>query len=312
MDDIGKEFGLDDIMLDGLDSSDEEETPIAPILPETHSLPFKSTLLHTEDDEDLLEKAPLKRMPFSTKVQQNLKFSKVYSVKVRPGKMYDPDNEIKNLQERLRLQELENERMTLAKLPSPNIEDCSLHLAFMFASPLVRKIYSTLDTLIQLDYYNEIADIEKSLKTIKNEVRYKVQVATSNNFRNMIADSPFALHFTGHGLENNQKSLGTAYEIHKNKGDILVLEDENGMADYLFETDLKKLVQLSNARNEFAHNYEVVFVSSCHSERTGKIFWNAGANHVICIKSSETILDKASLIFSRAFYKNLFMNKYSV
>lgn len=58
------------------------------------------------------------------------------------------------------------------------------------------------------------------------------------------------------------KALGSGYMQFKDKGDILLLEDENGMADYLFEKDLKKLVELSKANREFSHNYEVVFVSS--------------------------------------------------
>lgn len=115
---------------------------------------------------------------------------------------------------------------------------------------------------MQLDYQNEISGIEKQLKGVKHEVRYKVEVATISNFRSIIADAPFALHFTGHGIQSDQKALGSAYMQYKNKGDILLLEDENGMADYLFENDLKKLVQISKANREFTHNYEVVFVSS--------------------------------------------------
>jgi muramoyltetrapeptide carboxypeptidase LdcA involved in peptidoglycan recycling len=40
-------------------------------------------------------------------------------------------------------------------------------------------------------------------------------------------------------LSNDQKALGTSYQQYKDKGDILLLEDENGMADYLFAEDLK-------------------------------------------------------------------------
>lgn len=155
------------------------------------------------------------------------------------------------------------------------------HLAFLFASPLVRKMNSSLEMIMQLDYHNEILGIEKQLKDVKHEIRYKVDVATISNFRSVITDAPFALHFTGHGIQNDQKALGPAYMAYKNKGDILLLEDENGMADYLFENDLKRLVQISKANREFSHNYEVVFVSSCYSEFAGKIFLSSGARHVI-------------------------------
>ena len=102
------------------------------------------------------------------------------------------------------------------------------------------------------------------------------------------------------------------YESNKKRGDILLLEDENGMADYLFENDLKKLVQLTKANIEYSHHYEVVFVSSCHSEFTAKIFLATGAKHVICINRDDRISDKASLKFSQVFYDYIFIKKYSV
>lgn len=195
---------------------------------------------------------------------------------------------------------------------SPDRVEPSYHLAFMFASPLIRKVNKNLEAIMQLDYQQEIAGIEKVLKSSKHEIKYKVKVATTNNLRSVIADAPFALHFTGHGIENDRKSLGPVYELYKNKGNILLLEDENCMADYLFETDLKRLVQISNANKSFSYNYEVVFVSSCHSEFAGRIFLASGARHVICIRKSETISDSASLRFSKVFYEMLFMKKYSV
>ena len=99
---------------------------------------------------------------------------------------------------------------------------------------------------------------------------------------------------------------------YKDKGDILLLEDENGMADYLFEQDLMKLVQISNANKEYSNHYEVAFVSSWYSEFAGKIFLSSGARHVIWIKQNERISDKASLRFSKVFYETLFVKKYSV
>ena len=182
----------------------------------------------------------------------------------------------------------------------------------MFASPLVRKVNTNIENVMQLDYKNEISGIEKALKKVNHEIKYKVDVATLNNFRSVITDAPFALHFTGHGVQNNIESLGPSYHFYKDKGNILLLEDENCMAKYLFEVDLKKLVKISRADSEYTHNYEVVFVSSCHSEFTGHIFLSSGARHVVCIKKSETISDKASLRFSRVFYECIFMKKYTV
>jgi hypothetical protein len=203
--------------------------------------------------------------------------SQARSMKVTSNKIYEPSTIINKLKEEIRLKDAELQRMMLRMNsihgPGSNTSligagneashsSSSYHLAFMFASPLVRRINSSIEMIMQLDYQNEIMGIEKQLKDVKHEVRYKVEVATIENFRSVIVDAPFALHFTGHGIQNDQKALGSAYIQYKNKGDILLLEDENGMADYLFEDDLTRLVQLSKANREHTHNYEVVFVSS--------------------------------------------------
>lgn len=56
--------------------------------------------------------------------------------------------------------------------------------------------------------------------------------------------------------------------------------------------------------------FKLVFVSSCHSEFVGEIFYNkgVGANHVISIKNEETIADETSIIFAKSLYNALFMN----
>lgn len=246
------------------------------------------------------------------------------SLRVSNHKIYDPTTKILELEEQLRIKNSEIERLMLQMHTMSNhqmmpyshsmgdSDDIMYHLAFMFSSPLVRRTNTNLEIIMQLDYHTEIKNIEKQLKGVKHEIRYKVDVATKSNFRGVIADAPFALHFTGHGIQNDQKALGTAYFQHKDKGDILLLEDENGMADYLFAKELQKVVELSKSNRDFSHNYEVVFVSSCYSEFTGKIFLESGARHVICIDKDERISDKASLRFSQVFYETLFVKKYSV
>ena len=87
---------------------------------------------------------------------------------------------------------------------------------------------------------------------------------------------------------------------------MLLLEDSIGKTNYYFEKELEDLV---NVRE---NKFEVVFVSSCHSEFAGKVFLNAGAKHVICISQAEKISDWASLKFSSVFYENLFGKGMSV
>jgi len=95
-------------------------------------------------------------------------------------------------------------------------------------------------------------------------------------------------------------SIGQFSVLTQDKGDILLLEDIYGKTNYYFEKELEDLVKVRE------NKFEVVFVSSCHSEFAGKVFLNAGAKHVICIKQSEQIADSASLKFSSVFYENLF------
>ena len=240
-------------------------------------------------------------------------------------KIYNPELEIAKLKEEVRIKSEEIQRLNM-KMTSTNSNDMnalqllqesaqntsSYHLAFLFSSPLVRKINTNIEMIMQLDYQNEIRSIEKQLKNVKHEILYKIDVATISNFRSVVADAPFAIHFTGHGIKNDKSALGPVYTQYKDKGDILLLEDENGMADYLFEKDLTKLVQISKANKQYSHHYEVVFVSSWYSEFAGKIFLSSGVRHVICIRHNERISDKASLRFSRVFYETLFVKKYSV
>lgn len=114
------------------------------------------------------------------------------------------------------------------------------------------------------------------------------------------------MHFSGHGVENNQKSLGQNYFLNQNRGNLLLLENSDGKTEYYFEDELTNLVSGRESK------FEVVFISSCHSEFAGKIFLNAGAKHVICIRQSEKISDAASLKFSCVFYQTLFGKRLNV
>lgn len=187
-----------------------------------------------------------------------------------------------------------------------DMSDSKIQFAFLFASPLVRETNGLFKSVMQLNCQSEIEDILGSLRSLNYNLRYRVAVATRDNLRQTVIDCPVALHFSGHGVENNVESLGQTSVLTKDKGNLLLLEDKDGQTVYYFEEDLKTLVEVS--KNKF----EVVFVSSCHSEFAGKIFLNAGAKHVICIRQSEKISDAASLRFSNVFYETLFGKKIEV
>jgi hypothetical protein len=65
----------------------------------------------------------------------------------------------------------------------------------------------------------------------------------------------------------------------KREGDFLIFENEHdGTPFYLSEMKLKALLEENNSEIQF------VFVASCHSEKTARLFHQAGAKHVICIR----------------------------
>ena len=162
-----------------------------------------------------------------------------------------------------------------------DMSQAKVHMSFLFASPLLRKIKDGYENVMLLDYLSEIRFIENNLKNVKFELKYNKNVATPRNFHSIVSDKPIVLHFSGHGVVNDKQSLGAEWAFNKDKGNILLLEDEHGMSEYLFESDLKTMIDMMEAQ------FEVVFVASCHSEFAGKVFCNAGAKHVICIRGQE-------------------------
>ena len=214
-------------------------------------------------------------------------------LRIAKGAIVNRDLKIKNLKSQ-------------SKVLPMSMNESKVHLAFLFSSPLVRKANSKLENIMQLDYLTEISDIVKVWGDIGYEMKYKTAVATVSNLRSTITDCPIALHFSGHGIENTAENLGIDYFLTKNKGNILLLEDERGMSDYFFEEDLKYMIEMSQ------NSFEVVFVSSWYSQFAGEVFLNAGAKHVICIRSGEQIADVASLRFSKVFYETLFVKNYNV
>ena len=63
---------------------------------------------------------------------------------------------------------------------------------------------------------------------------------------------------------------------------------------------LQKMIKKNKCELQF------VVVATCHSEFVGRIFMEAGAKHVICIKQSEEVEDDAVITFTDHFYGMLF------
>ncbi len=80
-----------------------------------------------------------------------------------------------------------------------------------------------------------------------------------------------------------------------------MFEQENGASKNMYASNLKEIL----SRYECS-KLKFVVVASCFSLCCGKIFSEAGVEHVICIDKGKEIDDKAAVTFSRAFYKAIY------
>lgn len=200
------------------------------------------------------------------------------------------------------------------------IADQNVHLAFLFASPLMLQISDKQsdDMMVPLppiSFAEEFEQILNQLEEKKVSINYQFSVATKKNLLNILRQNPVGLHFSGHGFQNNEKLYNgdkMVYKKNKDKGDVLIFEKENGASDFFFLADLKSMLESIKTQVQAIKNdknftmLKFVYVASCHSEEVGKFFIEAGVPHVICIKQTETILDMAAVEFSKAFYDEVF------
>jgi hypothetical protein len=72
-------------------------------------------------------------------------------------------------------------------------------------------------------------------------------------------------------------------------------------ADFFHEDDIHEISQIR--RLDFV---DFIILNACHSENIGRAYHQAGVKHVICVKADKELADEAAVIFSRAFYGELF------
>ena len=194
------------------------------------------------------------------------------------------------------------------------VADAPLHLAFLFASPLVirqagskgQNSKDNFSTVPLLEFGKEFSEIRASIIETKRLVRVRAQQATIDNLTKILTLGPLALHFSGHGLENNKENFGRQYKQRLSDGNYLLFESQDGECELVSEKMLQELIQTTKA------NLEFVFVASCYSEFAGRIFLNAGAKHVVCVRAGEQIADLAVIAFSKAFYNSVFSQAMSI
>ena len=105
----------------------------------------------------------------------------------------------------------------------------------MFSSPLILRYKDgesdiKTKTLMPIDHETELVGVVEGLKQTNNLIRYKRIPATLENLRITLSLNPLALHFSGHGIENNKENFGKDSILLKDAGNMLVFEDHEGYA----------------------------------------------------------------------------------
>jgi len=84
---------------------------------------------------------------------------------------------------------------------------------------------------------------------------------------------------------------------------ILEKEDDIGVGMHAPFHRLKELCKVG--AQDTVNNVQLLFVSACHSKKTGEAFVLAGVPHVIAVKTTTAIADIAASKFSKMFYRKL-------
>jgi hypothetical protein len=96
--------------------------------------------------------------------------------------------------------------------------------------------------------------VEKILKDGKCKVDYIHVPATLEKFHEWIAKGVEIIHFCGHGIQALEEN-------------VLVFENESGESVRVGSSKLSELLLSQRT------SLKLVFVASCHSESTGKVFF---------------------------------------
>lgn len=77
--------------------------------------------------------------------------------------------------------------------------------------------------------------------------------------------------------------------------------EECGLVDYYSLEQLKTL-EIDPEKTK------LVMLMQCHSEPIGKVFFDLGVQHVICVQASRQIDDEAAVFFTNLFYEQIFVH----
>ena len=102
------------------------------------------------------------------------------------------------------------------------------------------------DILEPISFSEEFQQIKEFIEEKEIQFNYRYTVATSKNLLRALRENPIGLHFSGHGFQNNENLYHDdkkGWIRNKDKGDVLIFENENGTSEFFFESELKEMIQ---------------------------------------------------------------------
>jgi len=167
-------------------------------------------------------------------------------------------------------------------------------IAYMTSNPLVwtelkngKRSQKALRNLLNIDEEkSQLIDCcKKSIDGKRRTLKFVHRIATNGNLTQLMVQRTKVLHYSGHGIKGK-----LAFENEAETGSL-------GESNLIDKDLLKNLFQKGDVK--------FVFVSACHSENVGNMFFEAGVPHVISIKSAEQVDDQAANVFTKFFYMAL-------
>lgn len=95
-----------------------------------------------------------------------------------------------------------------------------------------------------ISFSEEFEQIRTCFEEKSMAINYTYHVATQKNLLSALRQHPIGLHFSGHGFQNTEKLYNNdskAWAKYKNKGDVLIFENESGASEFFFTSDLKEM-----------------------------------------------------------------------
>ena len=218
-------------------------------------------------------------------IEYPLQLNEILTLQIHFGNKINPDlldleseyNKMEN-----KLIELEEKNNGYKNISNENID-----LYFLYASPILTKFEN--EEFRAINYRSEIKKLINIFEKSKQEYNCIFECANEEKLKNAIIKQPKILHISSHGLFNQN-------------GEYSLLLEEKGVAKEIHQKELEIIL---NSVSKQLEKIDLVFTSTCYSEKLGELFLNNGIKNVIYIQGMNQVSDKAAVKFSANFYNEL-------